>query len=182
METHRIAQSRSWLFAAGVVVVAAGCRGTSVCDPSAGPARPPGTVIAAGHIVRTEMSEEYFEQLEKGETGAPHIACRAETTIATAKRYLRYSEQMTHGIVYTSRTAYDNRVVTPFSDTNMTEGEFRVTGLGYSLDVDDCSRLALLACEDAVTGYFQSERAVRPPAVLPCRLMDVPEHCAVASQ
>jgi hypothetical protein len=176
MKNHRIA------FAGTVVLFAAGCHGASVCDPSGGSVGPPGTVIGAGHIVRREMSEEYFEHLEKGEADTPHVACRAETTIATATRYLRYSEAMTHGITTTSRGAYDNRVFTPLADTNMAEGEFRVTGLGYSLDEEDCGRLALLACEDAVTLYYQRERAIRPPIVLPCRLMNGPERCTVASR
>ena len=182
MDTHRTAQSRSWLFVGTVVLFAAGCHGTSVCDPSGGSAASPGTVVAAGHIVRSEMSEEYFRQVEKGDLSADRVACRAETTIATAKRYVRHSELMTSGIAYTSRTSYDNRIVTPLSSLNTAEGEFRVTGLGYSLDAEDCGRLALLACEDAVTGYFQRERAVRPPIVLPCRLMNGPERCTVASR
>jgi hypothetical protein len=179
MKTHRTAHA--WLLAGTVVLFAAGCHGTSVCDPSSGSAAPPNTVVAAGHIVRSEMSEEYFELLEKGEATS-HVACRAETTIATATRYVRTSEQMTNGIAYTARTSYDTRVVTPLSSLNMAEGEFRVTGLGYSLDADDCGRLALLACEDGVTGYFQRARAVKPPIVLPCRLMNGPERCTVAAR
>ena len=175
-------KARRTLFAGTVVLFAAGCHGASVCDPSVGSPASPNTMNAAGHIVRSEMSEEYFELLEKGEAAAPHVACRAETTIATARRYLRTLEQNTFNYKYASHTDYDPRVMTTLNTLNTVEDEFRVTRLGYSLDEEDCGRLALLACEDAVSLYYKREQAVRPPVVLPCRLMNGPERCTVASR
>ena len=152
--------------AAGV----AGCHNQTLCEP---------TSAALGQIVSTGVSEAYLAQIDKSGADVPHLACKAESTIATTKAFLRESEdancdhsgQRCHAPTYMAP-----HVVAPKSNVHTTQGEFRVLGIGQGIAIEDCSESALRACNAGIDAYYRQQRAVRPPTIQ-CRIADYQHAC-----
>ncbi|HMI87177.1 MAG TPA: hypothetical protein VK550_23945 [Polyangiaceae bacterium] len=148
----------------------AGCHNTTICEP---------TTAALGQIITSGVSEAYLAQVDKVGADVPHMACKAETTIATTKLFLRESEDDncdSTGKKCQGPGNMDPRVQAPGSNVHMTQGEFRVLGIGKGLAIEDCSQASLRACNAGIDAYYLQQRAVRPPTI-ECRIADYQSAC-----
>jgi hypothetical protein len=55
-------------------------------------------------------------------------------------------------------------------------GKYRVLGLGRGMSEDDCGKVAVAACEEAIDAYWRKQNASRPIGE-PCRLLDDRDRC-----
>jgi len=148
----------------------AGCHPATICEP---------TSAALGQIVTSGVSEAYLARIDKSGADVPHMACKAETTIATTKMFLRESEDANcnaTGKACLGPSNMDNRVFAPATNVHMTQGELRVLGIGKGVAIEDCSQSALKACNAGIDAYYRQQRAVRPPTI-ECRLADYQAAC-----
>src|SRR5689334_815776 len=141
-----------------------GCHNATLCEP---------TSAAMGQVVTTGVSEEYLAQVDKAGVDVPHLACKAEANIATAKLFLRESEEVQCQDVRGLNCigSGDTRTVAPKANVHMMQGEFRVLGIAKGVGIEDCGRSAIKACNSGIDAYYHQQRAVRPPTV-ECRLLD----------
>jgi hypothetical protein len=138
----------------------AGCHGFSICDR-------PG--VTTGSLVRAKSSRLYFERTLGGSDGA-HVACRAEAVIPVTLGFMREneSELCNHTGVCAQRNGPDT-VMTPNTylrrAETTSEGNLRVLGIGRGVDAEDCGKVAVQACDEAIDYYFAATVAMRPPTV-----------------
>ena len=157
----------------------AGCQVPSACDPPGG---------TAGVFVRANNSDAYLAEIRKADGDVPHVACRAETTIAAHVLFLKSTqvtslgtsdpgrEPASSGGKYSDKTPYDPRVLAGRKDIGRFEGQYRVVGIGRGLAPEDCAAAAMQACDQVIDSYYRKNNAVRPLGV-PCRLLDDRERC-----
>src|SRR6185503_1635022 len=160
----------------------AGCHNTTLCEPASS---------TLGLIVTSGVSETYLAQVDKMGADVPHLACKAETTLVTARAVLRESEDgncQSTGKSCLGGSALDRRLmplritlpssnsVESTSHIQMLQGEFRVVGVGKGVSIEDCSRTALRACNVGVDAYYDQQRGPRPPT-LGCRMADYQNRC-----
>jgi len=149
--------------------VLAGCH-TTICEPSS---------AALGQIVTTGTSEAYLAQVDKVGGDVPHMACKAEANIATAKLYLRETEEANcdaSGKSCDPSPLLAAHVSAPKNNVHTMQGEFRVFGVGKGIAIEDCSQTAIKACNAGIDAYYHQQRAVRPPTI-ECRLADYQAAC-----
>jgi hypothetical protein len=157
-----------------IVVGSSACRGFSICDR-------PG--VTTGQFVRAKTSLAYLASSGKGKDPS-HTACRAEATIPATLGFMRESESelCNHTGVCAQGNGPDT-VMTPNTylrrAETASEGALRVLGIGRGIDGDDCGRVALEACDEAIDYYFKKEVALRPPTVV-CTLADERVRCESA--
>ena len=150
----------------------AGCHNTTICEP---------TSAGLGQVITAGVSDAYLAQVDNSGADVPHIACKAETTIYTAKMYIRESEDAGCDSRTCREQWLDSRLMTPRSNVRMRnlqmmQGELRVLGIGKGVALEDCSRTALAACNEGISAYYRQQRAVRPPTI-ECRLADYQTAC-----
>ncbi|MET0594083.1 MAG: hypothetical protein ABW133_15390 [Polyangiaceae bacterium] len=152
----------------------AGCHNATLCEP---------TSAAMGQVVTTGVSEEYLAQIDKAQVDVPHLACKAEANIATAKLFLRESEEVQCQDVKGLNCigSGDQRTLAPKANVHMMQGEFRVLGIAKGIGMDDCGRSAIKACNAGIDAYYHQQRAVRPPTV-ECRLLDYQNFCEAGNR
>ena len=152
------------------VFTAAGCHNATICEP---------TSAALGQIISSGVSEAYLAQVDKTGADVPHLACKAETTIATTKAFVRESEDANcdaSGKRCLGPGNMDNRVVAPATNIHTTQGEFRVLGIGKGIAIEDCGQTAIRACNAGIDAYYKQQRGIRPPTI-ECRLADYQNMC-----
>ena len=150
----------------------AGCHNTTICEP---------TSAGLGQVITAGVSEAYLAQVDNSGADVPHIACKAETTIYTAKMYLRESEDAGCDSRTCRQEWTDSRLLPPRSNVRMRnlqmmQGELRVLGIGKGVALEDCNQIAIAACEEGISAYYRQQRAVRPPTIA-CRLADYQATC-----
>ena len=151
----------------------ASCHDMTICEP---------TSAGLGQVITSGVSEAYLAQVDKSGADVPHLACKAETTIYVAKMYIRESEESGCDSRNCLRPGWvDYRVMAPrtnqrMPNLKMMEGEFRVLGIGKGVALEDCSQIAIAACNEGVSAYYRQQRAVRPPTI-ECRLADYQSAC-----
>jgi hypothetical protein len=149
-------------FVAAVLIAGAGagCHGFSICDR-------PG--VTTGQLVRAKSSPLYFERTLRGSDGA-HVACRAEGVIPVTLGFMRENEAeiCNHTGVCAQPNGPDT-VMTPNTylrrPETTSEGNLRVLGIGRGVDAEDCGKVAVQACDEAIDYYFATTLAMRPPTV-----------------
>jgi hypothetical protein len=173
----------------GAVPASSGCHPSSACHA-------PGSTL--GQIVKMDESTAYHERAAASNgAGAPYVACRAEATIPAA--VLTPNTGATDFLDSRPPSQRDNsaeggdpRIPTgknylrvdsggrgwvQQSDVSLTQGQYRVLGVGRGVDAVDCRSAAVQACNEAVDAYAQHEHQVRPSGVA-CQAMGGEEYCA----
>jgi hypothetical protein len=154
---------RAAIVSAAALLIAgacAGCHGFSICDR-------PG--VTTGQLVRAKSSPLYFERTLRGSDEA-HVACRAEAVIPVTLGFMRENEAelCNHTGVCAQRNGPDT-VMTPNTylrrAETTSEGNLRVLGIGRGIDAEDCGKVAVQACDEAIDYYFAATVALRPPTV-----------------
>jgi hypothetical protein len=170
---RRFRTLRAFSVALGAAVV--GCRGATLCEP---------TSAALGQVVTTNVSAVYLAAVDKSGADVPHLACKAEANIWTAKLYVRETEDdncSSSGKMCSGPSNLPNSYFPAKSNVHMTQGEFRVLGIGKGIALADCSESALKACNAGIDAYYRQQRAVRPPTI-ECRTADYQNTCEPAGQ
>jgi hypothetical protein len=155
--------------------IAAACQAATGCGrPSA--CGPPGTTW--GQIVNLESSPSYHKQVATDAgTGSPYVACRAEATIPTTLTAAGDPTKvdLTRDALKRGPTL-DPVLHSGSPKIGGEQGLAQVLGVGWGIDPDDCHKVALHACDDAVNAYFLHERSVRLQNVI-CTLNQNEEFC-----
>src|SRR5689334_2645248 len=126
------------------------CHTPTACDP-------PGAT--AGTYVHAKNSEAYLAEMNKVGGDVEHVACRAESNIEIQIQYLRNNEVAgfnpkqyggTGAESRASTTPYDPRVMIQRENIGRYGGKYRVLGLGRGMSEDDCGKMAVAACDEAI--------------------------------
>jgi len=141
--------------------VITGCHRLPLCER-------PG--VTTGQFVRAKTSLAYLARSRQGNDPS-HIACRAEAIIPVTLGFMleNESERCNHTGVCAQSNGPDT-IISPNTyqrrPETTSQGGLRALGLGRGVDVDDCGKTALEACDEAVDYFYKKQFDMRPPIVV----------------